>query len=284
MPEKLFMTVPSSAEDRSCNGCRKTNIPRVCIRVSEVDRGMCQREFHYRRDSRLKSQRGVLTVTDLSVIRQSTLLAGMEEGALLSLVNQGWVRVLYRGDSLFHQGDAARTLFLVLEGCLKEYRNRRNGVITVNRIVEAGACLGELDLFLAQPYAAGVEAVWDSRVLELPSEGFLEALTRYGSVARRTTEHLSRRLERQIQDLENAYWLSAPQRLAVFLTDLFPDGGRHRDCRLAFDKSVLAARLGMMPETLSRAFVALRGHGVRTHSRCIYIEDVEALRAFACCE
>ena len=53
------------------------------------------------------------------------------------------------------------------------------------------------------------------------------------------------------------------------------------DTRLPFDKNVLAGRLGMTPETLSRAFMALKEQGVRTHNRCIYVEDVQRLRDFA---
>jgi len=281
MSSKSAAAVLRRERDGDCSSCQFPSIAHVCVRVAEADRGTCQRESRYRRDPRLKTQRILLTATDLTVMRRCLLLAGMEEASFLALVNQGKVRALHRGESLFHQGDAAQSLFLVMEGCLKVYRTSSEGVVTVRRIAEAGDSLGEAAAFLGGRFAAGAEAVWDSRLLELPVEALFSAFAASPALARSVAVHLSRRLERQMQELESAYWSSAPQRLAAFLAELFPGGGNDMDTRLPFDKNVLAGRLGMTPETLSRAFMALKDQGVRTHNRCIYVEDVKRLRDFA---
>jgi len=270
----------SAAARSQCDSCELASIAHVCVRVSDEDRGLCQREPRYRRDPRLKNQRSILMPADVSLIRANSLLAEMEPSSLMALINQGRVRALYRGDSLYHQGDKAPSLFLMLDGCLKEYRTSPDGGVTVRRIVEAGDCLGEVELFLTHPHHASAEAIWDSRLLELPAEAVLATFTAQPLVASRFSRHLAQRLDQQTQELENAFWLSAPQRLAVFLMEMFPGGGIHQDGRLPFDKHVLAARLGMTPETLSRAFMTLKGLGVRTHNRCVYVASVERLQDF----
>ena len=50
---------------------------------------------------------------------------------------------------------------------------------------------------------------------------------------------------------------------------------------LPYDKVLIAGRLGMKPESLSRAFVRLRDEGVTIRQNRAVIEDVTALRSFA---
>jgi CRP/FNR family transcriptional activator FtrB len=51
---------------------------------------------------------------------------------------------------------------------------------------------------------------------------------------------------------------------------------------LPYDKRLLASRLGMTPEHLSRAFASLRRHGVNTgHGRIVILNNPAALTAFA---
>lgn len=284
MNGKSAGAVATREPQRGCDSCLLPSVDHLCVRVAEADRGTCVRESRYRRDPRLKTQRIVLTPVDLTVMRRNPLMASMDEGAFISLINQGKVRALHRGESLFHQGDEASSIFMVLEGCLKIFRTSRDGVVTVRRITESPDCLGEAAAFNGGRYPAGAEAIWDARLLELPVEAMFAAFSSSPVLARAVAVHLSGRLERQMQELECAYWSSAPQRLAAFLAELFPDGGRNRDTRLPFDKNVLAARLGMTPETLSRAFLALKEFGVRTHNRCIYVEDVTLLRGYGLTE
>ena len=50
---------------------------------------------------------------------------------------------------------------------------------------------------------------------------------------------------------------------------------------LPYEKVLIAARLGLKPESLSRVFARLRGAGVTVASNHASIVDVEKLRAFA---
>jgi CRP/FNR family transcriptional activator FtrB len=50
---------------------------------------------------------------------------------------------------------------------------------------------------------------------------------------------------------------------------------------LTFDKRMLASRLGMTPENLSRNLALLANYGVKSSGRGIVIEDPSALEKFA---
>ena len=71
------------------------------------------------------------------------------------------------------------------------------------------------------------------------------------------------------------------QRVAEFLLELSPCAAGPCTVTLPYDKVLIAGRLGMKPESLSRAFAKLREHGVTVRQNHAEIADVEALRDYA---
>ncbi len=49
---------------------------------------------------------------------------------------------------------------------------------------------------------------------------------------------------------------------------------------LPYDKILIAGRLGMKPESLSRAFARLKSEGVQIKQNLAQIEDIEHLRIY----
>jgi hypothetical protein len=50
--------------------------------------------------------------------------------------------------------------------------------------------------------------------------------------------------------------------------------------RLPYDKTLVAARLGMKPESLSRALAKLKSFGVVTKGNKVELTDIERLRNY----
>ena len=71
------------------------------------------------------------------------------------------------------------------------------------------------------------------------------------------------------------------QRVAEFLLDLSdcPETGPC-EVTLPYDKLLVAGRLGMKPESLSRAFAKLKAHGVTVNRNAAHIDNACTLRAF----
>ena len=74
---------------------------------------------------------------------------------------------------------------------------------------------------------------------------------------------------------------TGPQRVADFLLELARAPVGSCSVELPYDKVLIAGRLGMKPESLSRAFAKLRDQGVRIQQNSAEIEDVESLRGYA---
>ena len=67
------------------------------------------------------------------------------------------------------------------------------------------------------------------------------------------------------------------QRVAEFLLTLGDcDESGACEVRMPYDKVLIAGRLGMKPESLSRAFAKLKGHGVTIKQNRALIDDLES--------
>jgi len=71
---------------------------------------------------------------------------------------------------------------------------------------------------------------------------------------------------------------SAPQRIADFLIRITPTQEGAAVVELPFEKGLLANRLGMKPESFSRALGRLRAYGVAVEREVMRIDDVGRLR------
>ena len=92
---------------------------------------------------------------------------------------------------------------------------------------------------------------------------------------------LSRWQTRLVHEISELKSKSPSQRLATFLLALAAKevgSGNSERVRLPLTKSVLASRIGIAPESLSRALNRLKAVGVETHGREVEITDIEALR------
>jgi CRP-like cAMP-binding protein len=87
-------------------------------------------------------------------------------------------------------------------------------------------------------------------------------------------------LQALVTQVEQLTAQTGAQRVAEFLLDLAPVS--EGDCAviLPYDKVLIAGRLGMKPESLSRAFARLKEKGVRISQNHAAIEDVARLQAY----
>jgi CRP/FNR family transcriptional regulator, dissimilatory nitrate respiration regulator len=86
---------------------------------------------------------------------------------------------------------------------------------------------------------------------------------------------MARHLHRLVLQAERLTSRSSVERVADFLLHLCPPGADRAEIELPLDKSLIAARLGMQPETFSRSVARLRGDG----GGRVVVGDVRRLRA-----
>jgi len=221
-----------------------------------------------------------------AVLRRAPVLSGLEPADLAALAETATLREIPRGGAIFAEGDEAKGFFICAEGKLKVFKSTSDGREQILHFIFPGETFAEVALFTGRAYPASAQALEASRVVFIPREGLVRLIKKRTDLAFKLLAG-SALWVRRLTDLIAEYAKAVPSRLAGYLLaealrqrpTALADGAR---VRLAVNKGELAAHLGTVAETLSRAFARLRDDGViEVDEREITIKDLAALRDLA---
>jgi len=188
-------------------------------------------------------------------------------GALMRL------KKLDAGEPLFREGDPCTGFFVVLDGTVQLKRAAADGREAVLSLVRTGQSFAEAAVFSGGPFPATALALGPSLLAHFPKAPLLELLRQDPELCLGALESLAswhHRLTAQVQQLSQE---DSAGRLRRWLVDRAVES-RDGVIRLREPKKVLAAQLGMAPETLSRLFRSLRERGeIREDGREIRLGD-----------
>jgi CRP-like cAMP-binding protein len=222
-----------------------------------------------------------LSGPELGLVRSLPLFAGAEPDQLMALLEDAAVRAFPRGASLFIQGDPATRFFVVLDGWVRLTRHTPDGNEMTVALFGKGDSIAEAAILQSGRFPVNGQVVEPSRLLVIPADSFLARLRESTELCLNMMAAMARRLHGFLQQLEQVSTRSTTERVALFLLRLARQETGACTIELPLDKSFIAARLGMQPETLSRAFAKLRQHGVEVNGGTVTIADMRGLRALA---
>lgn len=218
--------------------------------------------------------------SDWRIVRSTPLLGAVSQEVAQSLVGNQPVSVVRKGGTLFQQGEAADAFFVVLGGWIKLYRVTSDGNEAVVGVYRRGETFAEAAMFLGGRYPVSAEAVTDARLLRVDGQVLRSRIMEQPELALSMLASASYHLKELVEQIEHIKLLSAPQRLAEFLVRLSPTREGGAVIELPYEKALLANRLGMKPESLSRALAKLRPLGVIVDREQVSIVDVSVLAQF----
>lgn len=218
-------------------------------------------------------------MSELSSLRELPLFASVDEQTLRRLALDAKIEAFGDGGVIFRQGDAATSIFIVLHGFVKLMRIAPNGDETLINICSGGESVCEALAPEGGFYRVSAEAVGPVSALRLSAARFARVLSESPALAAAVIDEATSKISVLIGEIESLKGQNADQRLARFILSLCPHGKESCSFRLPYDKRLIAARLGVKQETLSRAFAKLRELGVRTETREVYVDSVTRLSA-----
>lgn len=221
-----------------------------------------------------------LAEKEFRLVRSVPLFAGLAEASLLDLLRDAVVRQLPRGGVLFLQGDPASRFFIVIDGWVRLVRSTPEGNEVTIALFGRGESLAEAAVFQHGSYPVTALIPENSRLLIVSADSFMGRLKADSDLCFAFMASMARRLHQFVQQVEQLSASSTTQRLAMFLMRCSPAESGACTIELPIDKALIAARLGMQPETLSRAFAKLRPQGITVSGAHVCIEAIERLRAF----
>lgn len=215
-------------------------------------------------------------------LRTVPLFANLPADDLRRVAEIASARRYEKRAAIFREGERADGFYVVRAGKVKVFKLSVEGKEQVLHLVGPGQSFAEATIFEGGTYPAHAEALEDSELVFLPKRPFTDLLEKNPGIALRMMASLSRWLKRMTDLVESISLRDVEARLVRYLSDELSGRGLPvRDgtvLELDVGKSVLASRLGTVPETFSRTLKKLQEEGkIRVKGKQIRILDADSL-------
>jgi CRP-like cAMP-binding protein len=190
---------------------------------------------------------------------------------------------LPKGEMLFQRGDIAHGFYFIVFGQVKLAFPSSSGNEKVVEILGPRQSFGEAAVFAQRPYPVFAQALADSLLLFVPRDAIFELLETDNSFARNMLAGLAMRLHSLIMDVESYSLRSSAQRVIGYLLQHCPNEHCEGSIEITLptSKQVIASRLNLTPETLSRILHDLaEARLIEMQGKHIKIGDLKRLREY----
>jgi len=184
------------------------------------------------------------------------------------------------GGVLHRQGERPAALHLLLVGRLV-LEAQADDSVAVIEVCDAPATMVTAAVVRDRPYMSTAVALETAELLALPADVVRGCLAADPDFALALLDEMADRMRGLVAQVQSLKLRTGPQRLAHYLLELAGPEAPPGEVLLPYDKRLVAARLGMTAESLSRAFAALRRYGVTTRGLRVVLADPARLRDFS---
>lgn len=212
------------------------------------------------------------------------LFAAMPRAKLQAIREKGRTSSYAKGQVLFMQDDPAEFFYMIEGGWVKLFRETLDGNEVILDVLPRGYIFGETAMLEKEIYPFGAEVVENARLTAYPAALLKENIQSDPALAMAMLEHIMGGNTLKDREIEHRTVMKAPQRIGCFLLRL---------CKvkqpapiilhLPYDKTLIATRLGMQPETFSRALNRLQEDtGIKVRGATVEISDLGSLITYTC--
>ncbi len=221
-----------------------------------------------------------LSKVDCDALRRVYLFSGLEDGEYLEAIEHASALQVAPGQMLFSQGDTAQAIYWVAEGVIRLFRASPQGDEKVIELVGANRLFAEAVLFMGGRYPVNAVAQTPARLIAIDGPAFKEWLAKDANRCFRLMAGMSARLHKLVNEIDRLTLMKGADRLLQYLLDHSdPDETGRQKVEWEAPKQVIASRIGVKPETLSRLLHKLTDQGcIEVSEHILYISDAEQLR------
>ncbi|NWJ26937.1 Crp/Fnr family transcriptional regulator [Rhizobium sp. RM] len=219
-----------------------------------------------------------LSNKDRNILLRAPLLGIADDAAALRLIDAASVASATARHIIFKEGESAQHFYCVLTGYVRLYRLDRHGREADIRICGPGDTFNECLIFGSDSYRFNAQAAETTTLARFDLERIRFLVDQEPAIAKAIMRCLSNNALGSMECIANDRLQTAPQRVAHYLVTHGPRDAASFSLRLPFQKSLLAGKLGLAPEALSRAFSSLKKAGVTVRGRIVQVNDVAALK------
>ncbi|MGE0768517.1 MAG: cyclic nucleotide-binding domain-containing protein [Hyphomicrobiaceae bacterium] len=221
-----------------------------------------------------------MRVAEIEQMRNQRIFQGVELARVDEILRTSFLQRFPAGVDLVREGETADFLHVVVEGRVEVFSAYRDRETTVS-VLGPGQCFIMAAVVLDRIYLKSARSLTSARILLLPADAVRRTFAEDAAFARSIATDLAESYRMVVKELKNQKLRSALERLANWVLAYRAENVASNRFDLPFEKKVLAARLGMAPEVLSRSFSALAAYNVKVTGATIEVLDAEALTTLA---
>lgn len=216
---------------------------------------------------------------DLQGLRRCYLFAGLDDSQFGEVLDHACAMDLPQGQILFNQGDPANAFYWVAAGVVRLYRASPQGDEKVIELAGPNRLFAEAVLFMGGHYPVNAAAQVPARLVAFDGRSFREWLAKDARRCFPLLAGMSSRLHKLVNEIDRLTLMKGSDRLLQYLLDHSdPDETGRQKVEWEAPKQVIASRIGVKPETLSRLLHKLSDQGcIELEGGALYIKDAARL-------
>lgn len=222
------------------------------------------------------------TIDLAALLKRVPLFTELSDPELAQVMRFTREKRLDKGELLFQRGDPAHGFYFVVSGQIKLAISSAQGNEKIVDVIQPDQTFGEAIMFMDRTYPIFAEALVPSHLLHIGQNVVSELIDRDPTFARKLLAGMAIRLHGMIRDVETYSLRSSTQRVIGFLLQQVPEQAAPTPQRIELptSKQVMASRLNLTPETLSRIFHDLSDAGlIQVQGKQITLLDPKRLAA-----
>jgi len=216
-------------------------------------------------------------------IRRHYLFSGLDEDVFDALATAITVEAYDKGEVLFHRGDPAQDFFFIEAGHVELSLISPDGQKKIVEVIGHDRTFAEALVFMQSgKFPVTAEALTDTVVYRIPNDSYRALLHDNSDACMRLLSDVCRHLHQRVQEIEQLTIQNARSRLSSYLIDHAAEiDDDEATIRLDLPKHVIASRLSITPETLSRLLRTMSREGILTvDDRLIFVHSLARLRPY----
>jgi len=217
---------------------------------------------------------------ETDIVRQLDLFSQVREETFSQLMRASFLQRFPAKVELIRQNEYADFLYVLIEGQVEMYASSGTRETTIE-VLDPVALFIVAAVLHDETCLQSARTLTSCRMLMIPAQEMKTAMEGDIHFMHAVILDMSRRYRRAIKELKNQKMRTSVERLANWLLQVnsIQKHGSYID--LPYEKRLLASRLGMTPENLSRGFATLSEHGIKVDGGRIVFVDMAKLEAFA---
>ncbi len=216
-------------------------------------------------------------------LKDLSFFKDMEDSDVSDFLKKSQIKKYSKNQVVFLHGDDAERIFIVFNGWVKLHRETPEGEEAVIGLLTRGDMFGHASIFCEEKYSFSAHCAEEAQLIEIPASFLREKGKSNPEIIKTLLGIMCHDMKSLRLENEHMALMSTPQRVGCLLLQLSAGMiGKGGTFSFPYDKSLAAIRLGMKPETFSRALTQLKPFGVSVKGSEITIDRFGSLVEYSC--